>query len=98
VRSVLDKLISGAGFLLAAVLLIAAGLLTWANVFISDQVQSQLSSQHITMPEKAALETPAQHDALDQYAGSPMDTGVEAKAYADNYILVHMNETSGGTT
>ncbi len=98
VRSVLDKLISGAGFLLAAVLLVAALLLTWANVFIGNQVHDQLAMQGITMPEKAALETPAQHAALDQYAGQELLTGPQAKAFADNYILVHMNAASGNRT
>jgi hypothetical protein len=98
VRSALDKLISGAGFLLAAVLLIAAGLLTWANVFIGDQVHDQLAMQGITMPAKASLETPAQHKALDQYAGQQLTTGPQAKAFADHYILVHMNAASGNKT
>jgi hypothetical protein len=96
VRSALDKLVSWTGVLVAVVLIVAGGLLTWANVFIGDQVQQQLSDQHITMPEKDALETPAQHAALDKFAGQPLDSGVKAKAYADNYILVHMNAASGG--
>jgi hypothetical protein len=98
VRSALDKLISGAGVLLAVVLLIAGGLLTWASVFIGNQVHDQLAMQDITMPEKAALETPAQHDALDQYAGQQLTTGPQAKAFADNYILVHMNAASDNRT
>lgn len=97
-RSALDKLISGAGVLLAAVLLIAGGLLTWAHVFIDNQVHDQFAAQRITMPQKAALETKAQHQALDQYAGQPLTTGAQAKAYADNYILVHMNAASGNKT
>jgi hypothetical protein len=52
----------------------------------------------ITMPAKAALETPAQHKALDKYAGQKMTTGPQAKAYADQFILVHMNAASGGKT
>jgi hypothetical protein len=98
VRSALDKLISGAGFLLATVLLVAAGLLTWANVFIGDQVHEQLSEQHITMPEKDALETQAQHDALDKYAGQQLTTGPQARAYAENYIQVHMDAMADGKT
>jgi hypothetical protein len=98
VRSALDKLISGAGFLLAVVLLVAAGLLTWAHVFIGDQVHDQLAMQGITMPAKDALETPAQHAALDQYAGQQLTTGPQAKAFADHYILVHMNAASGNRT
>jgi hypothetical protein len=97
-RSTLDKLISGTGLLLAAVLVIAGGLLTWASSFVGDQVHNQLSMQNITMPDKASLETKAQHEALDKYAGQKMTTGPQAKAYADHYILVHMNAASGGKT
>ena len=97
-RATLDKLISGTGLLLAVVLLVAGGLLTWASSFIGGQVHDQLAMQHITMPAKAALETPAQHKALDKYAGQKLTTGPQAKAFADHYILVHMNAASGGKT
>jgi hypothetical protein len=99
-RSAFDKLISWTGLALAAVLLVAGGLLTWANTFINDQVVDQLSMQNITMPEGDALASLPKDDAnaLEPYAGSPMDTGAEAKAYADHYILVHMNEASDGQT
>jgi len=97
-RATLDKLISGTGLLLAVVLLVAGGLLTWASSFIGGQVHDQLAMQGITMPAKAALETPAQHKALDKYAGQKLTTGPQAKAFADHYILVHMNAASGGKT
>jgi hypothetical protein len=99
-RSSFDKLISWTGLLLAATLLLAGGLLTWAYIFINNEVEGQLSIQGITMPEGQALDAlpPEDRDALDQYAGSPMDTGPEAKAYADHYILVHMNAASNGRT
>lgn len=92
-RSTLDKLISGTGLLLAVVLLVAGGLLTWANVFIGGQVEEQLLAQDIVMPEGPALEGLPKDDAkaLEEFAGSPMDTGAEARAYADYYILNHMN-------
>jgi hypothetical protein len=97
-RATLDKLISGTGLLLAAVLVIAGGLLTWASSFVGDQVHDQLVMQDITMPAKADLETKAQHEALDKYAGQKLTTGPQAKAFADQYILVHMNAASGGKT
>ena len=99
-RSAIDKLISGAGIGLIAVLLAAGGLLLWANAFIGDQVHNQLSMQGITMPEGQALQglPAADRKALEPYAGSALDTGPEAKAFADHYILVHMNEASGGRT
>jgi hypothetical protein len=99
-RSAFDKLISWTGLALAAVLLLAGGLLTWANAFIGDQVHDQLSMQGITMPEGEALSglPKADAEALKSYAGSPLDTGAEAKAFADHYILVHMNEASGDRT
>ena len=99
-RSAFDKLISGTGLVLAAVLLIGGGLLTWANVYIGNQVDDQLSMQGITMPEGEALASLPEADAaaLEEFAGSPLDTGPEARAYADHYILAHMNAASDGRT
>ena len=99
-RAVLDKLISWTGLALAVVLLIAGGLLTWANMFIGDQVKDQLTMQDITMPEGEALASLSKADAsaLEKYAGSALDSGPEAKAYADHYILAHMNAASDGRT
>ena len=99
-RSAFDKLISGAGLALAAVLIAAGGLLVWANTFIGNQVHDQLVMQDITMPSGDAISSLPKGDqnALKPYAGSVMDTGPEAKAYADHYILVHMNEASNNQT
>lgn len=97
-RSAFDKLISWTGLIVAAVLLVAGGLLTWASSFASSNVHDQLASQQITMPAAAALTTPEMKAALEQYAGQPLTTGAQAKAYADHYIQVHMDESSDGRT
>ncbi|HWU23975.1 MAG TPA: hypothetical protein VN088_20740 [Nocardioides sp.] len=99
-RSAFDKLISGAGITLAVVLLAAGGLLTWGHYFVAHQVHDQLTMQNITMPEGDALAglPPADAAALQKYAGSQLDTGPEARAYADHYILVHLNEMAAGQT
>ena len=97
-RKTLDALLASTGAVIALVLLAAGGLLTWANSYIDTQVHDQLVMQDITMPAKDSLETKAQHDALDQYAGQKMTDGDQAKAFADQYILVHMNASSEGRT
>ena len=99
-RSAFDKFISWTGLLMAVVLLVAGGLLWWAHSFIGDQVYDQLSMQGITMPEGEGLTSLPEADAaaLEEFAGSPLDTGPEARAFADHYILVHMNEASGDRT
>lgn len=99
-RSVLDKLISGAGVLLAVALLAVGGLLTWGHYFVANQVHDQLAMQEITMPQGEALASlpKADADKLEPFAGSKLDTGPEAQAYADHYILVHMNEMASGQT
>ena len=100
-RATLDRLISIGGLLLAVMLLIAGGLLLWASIFVGNEVHDQLTAQKVTMPtnQTGLADLPAEDKAvMQQYAGSPMDTGPEAKAYADHYIAVHLSETAGGKT
>ncbi len=99
-RSTLDRLISWIGLALAAVLLVAGGMLTWASSFINSNVEQQLTDQDITMPVEAAMEGLSQvdKDALMPFAGQQMTTGAAARAYADHFILAHMNESSEGKT
>ena len=97
-RKTMDKLISWTGLVVAAVLLVAGGLLTWASSFVADNVKEQLAAQNITMPSGKQIENPDIKPYLEKYAGQPLENGQQAKAYADHYILVHMNESSGGKT
>lgn len=97
-RKTLDRLISWTGLIMAGVLLVAGGLLTWASSFVADNVRQQLADQHITMPAGQAIEDPLIKPHLAPYAGQPMENGEQAKAYADHYILVHMNKSANGQT
>ncbi len=49
-RKTFDVLVSTAGFVLAAVLLVAGGLLVWGYSFANGQVHDQLAAQKIVFP------------------------------------------------
>jgi hypothetical protein len=93
-RRALDRLVSWIGLAITAVLLVAGALLTWGSSFVAGQVHDQLGMQGITMPAGAALDALPAGDkaALEPFAGQPMNTGPQAEAYANHFILVHMNE------
>lgn len=99
-RRTFDALMTATGIALAIVLAVAGGLLLWAHSFVQDQVTTQLTAQQIYFPEKGseALADPAVKPYLSQYAGQQLTTGVQAKAYADHFIAVHLKEMTGGQT
>ena len=95
-----------AGFAVAAILLVAGGLLTWGSAYVHNSVQGQLSSQQIFFPPKAAFAhakagteiTPSMIPSVSQYAGQQMLTGQQAEAYADHFIAVHIANMGAGKT
>jgi hypothetical protein len=95
-----------AGFAVAAILLVAGGLLTWGSAYVHNTVQGQLSAQQIYFPPQAAFAhakagseiTPSMIPSVSQYAGEQMLTGQQAEAYADHFIAVHLSEIGGGKT
>ena len=101
-RRTFDALVSAAGLLLVAVLIVAGVLLTWGHSYANNQVTSQLSAQKIvfpttTNPEFKALPK-ADQAVMRQYAGRTMTTGAQAKAYADHFIAYHLSLIGGGKT
>lgn len=87
---------------LAAILIIAGALLTWANSFVGDQVHNQLAAQKVYFPPKGspALTSlpPNDRRAMEQYAGQLMTSGAQAQTYADHFIKVHLKEIGAGQT
>ena len=99
-RKTFDLLLTAGGMLLAVILLVSGGLLTWGHTFVNDQVRTQLTSQKIFFPAAGspALADPAVKPYLTQYAGQQLTNGAQAQAYADHFIAVHLNALTGGQT
>jgi hypothetical protein len=97
-RKTFDGLMVTGGVVLAAVLLAAGGLLTWAHTFVDNQVREQLTAQKIFFPEAGSdsLADPAIKPFLTKYAGQQLTTGPQAKAYADHFIAVHIAAMTDG--
>jgi len=98
----MERTVYGVLSRVAAIVLVVVGVVaiiggTYANGY----VKNQLSSERITMPAGAALDA-LKNDgakaALSKYAGTPLDSGPKAQAFANHYILVHMNASSNGKT
>jgi len=100
------SLLAIASAALAAVLLIAGGLLLWGSAYVHNTVQGQLAAQQITFPPAAAFAhpkaggeiTPGMIPSVSQYAGQQLLTGQQAEAYADHFIAQHVTDMSGGRT
>ena len=101
-RRTFDALVSAAGLVLAAVLLIGGGLLLWGHSFVTNEVHSQLAAQKIVFPAKGNPELKAlpasDAAAMSHYAGQLMTTGAQAETYADHFIAVHLVKIGGGKT
>lgn len=87
------------GTVLAIVLTVGGVLLLWGGNFAHNYVHDQLSEQKITFPAKGspALD-PKEFPGLQQYAGQAVDNGPKAKAYAEQFIKVHLKSVTGGQT
>jgi hypothetical protein len=99
-RRTLDALLTTGGLIVAALLLIAGGMLMWAHTFINDNVHSQLAQQQVFFPPAGSpsLESPQIGPYLNKYAGQQLTDGAQAQAYADHFIKVHLAESGGGLT
>jgi hypothetical protein len=95
-----------AGFVAAALLAVAGGLLLWGSTYVHNTVKSQLAEQQIFFPSAAAFAhpkagteiTPNMIPSVSQYAGQQLLTGQQAEAYADHFIAQHIADMGGGKT
>ncbi len=98
-RRTFDVITSTIGLGLAALLIVAGGLLTWAHNFVQDEVHNQLAAQQIYFPKAGdeAIAAP-EFAAMRQYAGKQLTTGDQAEVYADHFIAEHLKGIGGGKT
>ena len=105
-RNLSRTMLATVSAVLAAVLLIAGGLLIWGSAYVHNTVQGQLAAQQITFPPASAFAhpkaggeiTPSMIPSVSQYAGQQLLTGQQAEAYADHFIAVHIADMAGGKT
>lgn len=87
------------GAVLFLVLSVGSGLLLWGSGFAHNMVHNQLSDQKISFPPKGSPGLdPKEFPGLQRYAGQAVDSGPKAKAYADQFIKVHLKGIAGGQT
>ncbi len=101
-RRTFDAIMSAAGLVITAVLLVAGGLLAWGHTFVGSQVHSQLAAQKIYFPARNSPEITtlprADAAAMSKYAGQQLTTGAQAQTWADHFIAVHLVKIGGGQT
>jgi hypothetical protein len=101
-RRKFDGIVSAVGAGLTVFLLVAAALLNWGYSFANQSVTDQLSAQKITFPaaDSDGLKALPEEDRkfIEPFAGLPLTTGEQAKAYAMHYIGSHVKNIAGGKT
>ena len=95
-RRRIDRVLIGLGVAVAAVLVVAGGLLTWGSNFAEDYVGDELAAQNISFPDAAALEEEGRGDLVG-FAGERVTSGEHAESYA-SYIAGHVANIGGGQT
>ncbi len=98
-RRTIDKVFVLLGVVSVFVLVTIGSLAWWGYSFASKTVKDELLSQKIVFPPKGspALD-PAEYPGLQQYGGQAVDSGIKAKAYANEFIGAHLEKVAGGKT
>jgi hypothetical protein len=81
--------VAAAGMMIVGILAVVGG------QYDKQVVRDQLVPQKIFFP---AANSPALLPGIKQYAGQQLVNGAQAKAYANNFINVHLSEVAGGQT
>ena len=95
-RSAWDKIVSGAGAVVAVVMIVLGSMAIYGGIFARDNVQDRLEPQKIAFPPAEAM-TPEERAEVGEFAGQQVDTGTEAEAFS-RYIAGHLEAINDGKT
>jgi hypothetical protein len=95
-RGAWDRIVSGAGAVVAVVLVVLGGLAIYGGMFGQDNVRDRLGPEKVTFPPANAM-TPEEKTEVSDFAGQQVDTGSEAEAFS-RYIGLHLGEVNEGKT
>ena len=95
-RTTWDKLVSGAGAVIAIALIVVGASAVYGGNFGRDNVRSRLQPEKVTFPPFAAM-TPAEQQSVGSFAGQTVDNGPAAEAFS-RYIAGHLAEVNDGKT
>lgn len=91
-----DRIVSGAGAVVAVVLLALGAVAIFGGMFGRDNVRDRLVPQKIAFPQAEAMSA-AEKAEVEEFAGATVDTGTEAEAFS-RYIGVHLADVNDGKT
>ncbi len=98
-RKAIDKVFVLLGVMATVVLLGASGLGWYGYHFATTEVKTELSEQKVYFPPKGSPAfSPTEFPGIQKYAGQLVDDGPKAKAYANEFINVHLQKVAGGKT
>ena len=95
-RSLIDRLVSWAGAVVALALIALGAAAIYGGGFALDNVRDRLEPQKISFSPAAEM-TPEEKAEVGSFAGQAVDTGTEAEAYS-RLIGLHLTEIGGGKT
>ena len=95
-RSNWDKIVSGAGAVVAVVLIALGAMAIYGGNFGQQNVRDRLVPQHIAFPPAEAM-TPQERAEIGEFAGQKVENGVQAEAFS-RYIGGHLVAINDGAT
>jgi hypothetical protein len=95
-RSLIDRLVSWSGAVMALVLIALGAAAIFGGSFAQSNVRDRLSPENISFPPATAM-TPQEKVEIGSFAGQKVDTGPEAEAFS-RYIGGHLKEVNNGAT